>query len=301
MTANQLKYFVTVAECLNFTEAGKRHFISQTAITQQIQSLEQQLNTKLFIRSKRHVELTQAGEVFYREARTILEQMRIAVERTEKAAAGIFGNINIGYVKGCEGTNLNSLIKAFYAENVNVSFEFLRDNYLDLLLKVEQGKLDFAFNICYENTDLSKFEYKKLASYPLYAALYPHHPYARLSSIRRYDLRNENFLLTKFYEDPTATGYLVPEKYADSGFIPKVVGSSPDPETLLIMVAAGMGITILPEHTIHSKEPHSGVVFVPLEGEHEHIDVIGVWKKDNPNPVLHKLIEFIDENESVYF
>ena len=55
MTINQLKYFVTAANCLNFTEAGKTHFISQTAITQHIQSLEEQLGVKLFIREKRKV------------------------------------------------------------------------------------------------------------------------------------------------------------------------------------------------------------------------------------------------------
>ena len=87
MTINQLKYFVTAANCLNFTEAGKIHFISQTAITQHIQSLEEQLGVKLFIREKRKVFLTPAGKVFLEEARAILERTRIAVEKTEKAAA----------------------------------------------------------------------------------------------------------------------------------------------------------------------------------------------------------------------
>ena len=65
MTTNQLKYFITAAETLSFTEAGKLHYISQTAITQHIQSLEEQLGVKLFAREKKRVHLTPAGEIFY--------------------------------------------------------------------------------------------------------------------------------------------------------------------------------------------------------------------------------------------
>ena len=96
MTTNQLKYFVTAATCLNFTEAGKQHYISQTAITQHIHALEEQLNVKLFTREKRKVALTPAGKVFLEEARAILERTRIAIEKTEKAAQGDAGSISIG-------------------------------------------------------------------------------------------------------------------------------------------------------------------------------------------------------------
>ena len=64
MTTNQLKYFITAAECLNFTEAAKQHYISQTAITQHMQALEEDLEVKLFDRQKRKVSLTPAGQVF---------------------------------------------------------------------------------------------------------------------------------------------------------------------------------------------------------------------------------------------
>ena len=65
MTTNQLKYFITAAECLNFTEAAKQHYISQTAITQHMQALEEDLEVKLFDRQKRKVSLTPAGQVFF--------------------------------------------------------------------------------------------------------------------------------------------------------------------------------------------------------------------------------------------
>ncbi len=126
--------------------------------------------------------------------------------------------------------------------------------------------------------------------------LYPSHPYAQLSSIRRYDLRNDSFFLTKYYENIHAKdyGYIIPEKYADSGFIPKVIGTSTDIETLLLLVAAGIGITILPESAIRYVRQSNDLVFIPLEGEHEYIDVIAVWKADNQNPALGALLGLLD-------
>jgi DNA-binding transcriptional LysR family regulator len=296
MTTNQLKYFITAAECLNFTEAGKRHFISQTAITQHIQSLEEQLEVKLFIRDKRHVELTPAGKVFLIEARAILERSRTAVEKTQKAATGFSGSLNIGYVKGQENTRFGSLVMEFYQHYPNIDFQLFREAHLDLFYDLDRKKLDIAFNICYSNTDLTGFEYRKVGSQQLYAVLYPSHPYAQLSSIRRYDLRNDSFFLTKFYDNNHAKdyGHIIPEKFADSGFIPKIAGKSSDTETLLLLVASGIGITILPESAIRYVRQSDGLVFIPLEGEHEQIDVLAIWKADNQNPALKAFLGLLN-------
>lgn len=295
MTTNQLKYFITAAECLNFTEAGKQHYISQTAITQHIQSLEEQLGVKLFVREKRRVELTPAGKVFLGEARAILERSKSAIEKTQKAATGFSGSLNIGYVKGQENTNFGSLVKEFYQLHPTISFQLFRKPHLDLFLDLDRKKLDIIFNICYGNTNLEGFEYKHITSCKLYAVLYPSHPYAQLSAIRRYDLRNDAFFLTKFYDDPNARdyGYLLPEQFADSGFIPKVVGRSSDIETLLLLVASGIGITIVPEPAIHYVKQSNDLVFIPLEGEHEYIDVMAIWKPENDNPALKAFLELL--------
>lgn len=73
MNTKQLEYFISVAENLSFTKTAEKFYISQTAVTQQIKALEEQINVTLFTRSKRHVELTPAGKVFLSEARTIIK------------------------------------------------------------------------------------------------------------------------------------------------------------------------------------------------------------------------------------
>ena len=295
MTSNQLKYFVTAAETLSFTEAGKRHFISQTAITQHIQSLEEQLGVKLFVREKKRVQLTPAGEIFYMEAKAILERTRIAVDRARNAADGISGSLRIGYVKGQGFSLISPLIRKFYLQNPSVIFSLFRQAHLDLLMNLEQNRLDFVFNIAYGDTDLSGFSFKKISSDRLYAVLPPGHPYAQLSSIRRYDLRSEPFLLTKYYDDPAAKKYgsIIPDKFGESGFIPKVDSRSSDAETLMILVSAGIGITILPESIVRTLGPSTDLSVIPLEGEHEHVDVLAIWKPDSANPVTQVFCDFL--------
>lgn len=295
MTTNQLKYFITAAETLSFTEAGKLHYISQTAITQHIQSLEDQLGVKLFSRNKKRVYLTPAGEIFYMEAKALLERSKLAVNKARNAADGVSGSLNIGYVKGQAFSLTGPLIKEFYLHNPSVKFQLFRQAHLDLLMNLEKGKLDFIFNIVYGNTDLTDFSYRRISSDRLYAVLPSGHPYAQLSSIRRYDLREEPFLLTKYYEDPSAKkyGHIIPDKYAESGFIPKINGRSTDAETLMVLVAAGIGITILPESIVRAFSNTSDLSFVPLEGEHEHVDIMAIWKDDSVNPVTNVFKNYV--------
>ena len=295
MTTNQLKYFITAAETLSFTEAGKLHYISQTAITQHIQSLEDQLGVKLFTRNKKRVYLTPAGEIFYMEAKALLERSKLAVNKARNAADGVSGSLNIGYVKGQAFSLTGPLIKEFYLHNPSVKFQLFRQAHLDLLMNLEKGKLDFIFNIVYGNTDLTDFSYRRISSDRLYAVLPSGHPYAQLSSIRRYDLREEPFLLTKYYEDPSAKkyGHIIPDKYAESGFIPKINGRSTDAETLMALVAAGIGITILPESIVRAFSNTSDLSFVPLEGEHEHVDIMAIWKDNSMNPVTNVFKNYV--------
>ena len=295
MTTNQLKYFITAAETLSFTEAGKLHYISQTAITQHIQALEEQLGVKLFAREKKRVHLTPAGEIFYMEAKAILERSKIAINRARNAADGISGSLNIGYVKGQGFSLITPLIKKFYLQNPSVKFQIYRQAHLDLLMNLEQGRMDFIFNIVYGNTDLTDFTYKRIARDRLYAVLPPGHPYAQLSSIRRYDLRDEPFLLTKYYDDPSAKkyGHVIPDKYAESGFIPRIDSRSSDAETLMILVSTGIGITILPESIVSTLGHSTDLSFVPLEGDHEYVDILAIWKDNTSNPVTQVFKDFV--------
>ena len=89
MNSRQLEYFLAVAHELNFTKAAESMYVSQTAVTQQIKALEEQLGVSLFERTKKKVVLTPAGKVFLQEASSILNRIDTAVERTREASSGV--------------------------------------------------------------------------------------------------------------------------------------------------------------------------------------------------------------------
>lgn len=294
MTINQLKYFVTAANCLNFTEAGKIHYVSQTAITQHIQSLEEQLGVKLFTREKRKVFLTPAGKVFLEEARAILERTRIAMEKTEKAAQGESGSINIGYVKGYENSGFGATIKKFHELHPNIEFYLYRSAHLDLMMQMDKDEIDIAFTIVFPNAKVPGYTSKKIGIQRLYAVLYPTHPFASQKSIKRSDLKNERFVLTKFYDNKVAQNYQTPKLFVESGYLPNTIATSSDPETLQLLVSTGIGISIMPEHAIKYVRQSDALVFLPMEGEGEYLDVVAFWKEENENPALKRFLELLD-------
>ena len=98
MTFNQIKYFVTVAECLSFTEAAKCLFITQPALSRQINAMEEELGTRLFIREKKRLKLTPGGSVLYNRLPKVLSDYAEAVEDAKHANSGYEGELRIGFL-----------------------------------------------------------------------------------------------------------------------------------------------------------------------------------------------------------
>src|SRR4051794_10340008 len=113
MEIRQLRYFISVAEQLNFTEAAKRLFVAQPSVSQQIASLERSMDVKLFIRDKHSVKLTPAGKVFLNDAIEIVNKSEEALKRAKKAAVGEVGQLSVGFLNAPVKNFLPDLVKEF--------------------------------------------------------------------------------------------------------------------------------------------------------------------------------------------
>lgn len=113
MNLQQLEYFLALAKLLNFTRVAEKYYISQTAVTQQIKSLEEQLGVKLFNRTKRYVELTLAGSIFVKEAQAIIDRTNEAIAKTQAAEIGFCGAIDVGFIKGYEYSTFPKTVQNF--------------------------------------------------------------------------------------------------------------------------------------------------------------------------------------------
>lgn len=293
MNLNQLKYFVAVAEHRSFTKAANQYYLSQTAITQQIRALEALLEVQLFDRNSRPISLTPAGSVFLTEAKAILERMNTAVSRAQDASTGLVGSLRIGYTKGYERSDLSEKLRSFHREYPNVLLTCFRHD-TDLLAA---GLLNHEYDIIFtwdstnirQNEDL---ETRLIEQARLVVALYSSHPLSRRTSLHRAELKNEVIL----FMTPSSTG----ESYGDAffmqlyqkaGYQPNILLRSNDVESLLMMVAAEEGISILPAYCTDKLTDADNLVFIPLIGDEEVEDILAVWHRNDPNLPLQHFIE----------
>ena len=124
MELRHLRYFVAVAEDLNFTHAAARLHLAQPALSSQIKDLEEEFQVELFERGRRGVQLTRAGKLFFSRARSILEQASRAAEETRNAAGLLTGTLTVGYPSGLHLSHLVPALELFRKEYPQVALDY---------------------------------------------------------------------------------------------------------------------------------------------------------------------------------
>lgn len=300
MNLKQLEYFVTVAETLNFTKAAKKCFISQTAMTLQIRSLEEKIGVPLFIRDKHHVELTAAGRVYLNEVKAILTQAEDAVKLARTAAEGFTGSLNIGFIRGYEQSAFSKTIREFHETYPNISFQFLRENMSALYQLLEDGECDVAFNLSASYQEYPGVKRRFLKAYPLKAILYPGHPLEKKKSLTYRELAREDFIIMQPKGRPNDEAEEVLLCYNRGGFVPNIVFREREVQTVLLMVSAGLGVAILPEYAVRYFQHTQNLVVIPLLREdqaEETLDFEISWRAANQNPAIEKLLKWMEEKK----
>lgn len=297
MNVNQLRYFIAAAEYNSFTKAANQFYISQTAITQQIQSLEDKMDVRLFDRSKRPVELTPAGKVFLIEAKAIVGRIDRALEKVQEASTGLVGSIRIGYTKGYERSDLSEILRVFHMEYPNILLSCYRDDTDTLAAGLFNGDYDIIFTWDSTNiTQESDVEWRIHEMSPLVVAMHNTHRLAQRKFLTRKELKNESIL----YMTPSKTG----ESYADdhfielykkAGYLPQILLRSNDAESILMMVAAEEGISILPDYVTKKLIQADNLIFVPLVGDGEFAKILRVWRKNDKNVALRYFWDTLDK------
>lgn len=304
MNINQLKYFIAAAEYKSFTKAANQFYISQTAITQQIQSLEEKMDVQLFDRSKRPIDLTPSGKVFLIEAKAIINRIESALEKAQEASAGLVGSIRIGYTRGYERSNLSEILRVFHKEYPNILLSCYRGDTDTLAAGLFNGDYDIIFT--WDSTNITQeadIEWKMHEMAPLVVAVYENHILANEKTLTRRELKGEAII----YMTPSKTGesygddYFM-ELYKKAGYLPHILLRSSDAESVLMMVAAEEGISILPDYVTKKLHYAENLKFIPLVGEGEFAKILRVWRKHDSNLALHYFIEIMDkiENERGY-
>jgi DNA-binding transcriptional LysR family regulator len=263
MELRHLRYFVAVAHEGHITRAAERLHIAQPPLSQQIKALETEIGASLFLRHPRGVALTDAGRSFLADAEAILGSVEQAAQRARRSARGETGRIAVGFTTSAPFHPLVArAIREFRSARPDVSFVLEESSSGDLLAGLREERLDIAF-IRSGLPESEGLTVHPLLQEDMAAALPGRHPLTRLGSLALKDLADETFIL---YRRPDGRGLydVIIAACATAGFSPHVGQEAPRIVSTLNLVAAGLGITIVPASL--SRLPLEGVSYRPLKG-----------------------------------
>ncbi len=288
MELRHLRYFVAVAEELNFTHAAARLHVAQPALSSQIKDLEAELQTQLFQRGRDGVQLTRAGKVFYRRAWPILTEAAAAAQEARTASGAITGSLVIGYPSGLHLNYLAEVIARFRKEHSKVEFDFVHGLPAQQLKALRQGRIDIGFvNL---PVSLDGLAHRVIWRVPFKVVLPQTHALAHRPSFELAELRGEDFVFCTRDSRPDFYDEFF-HQCANAGFRPRVVKEVGGyPTTMLGLISVGVGISVLPH--FHRAERITGLVWRPLLKPRLWTDFALVWREGN-SPVLEAFIRTV--------
>jgi DNA-binding transcriptional LysR family regulator len=289
-----LKYFVAVAEELNFRRAAEVVRTAQPALSQQIKQLEDELGVALFVRSHHKVELTAAGKALYVRAQAILRDTKQAAAEARAVEAGDAGTITIGFVSSAAISVLPTLLKYLREQMPRAEVELRELAPGEQIEALHRDALDLGLFHAQLQDEL--FATAVVARERLMAALPSDSPLARRKQIDLKELAQATVIMPARHATP---GYFERARAAFQavGVMPERIYHTSLLQTGLLLVGAGVGVSLVPESFERVKI--KGVVYRQLSSEPPTpitIDLIAAWRRDNTSPLLTRLTQKINEH-----
>ena len=284
MEFRQLRYFLTVAQELHFGRAAERLDITQPALSKQIRVLETDIGVELFIRTKRTVELTQAGEVFSIQAQQLLKQAAEAIQLAQRTAKGEVGKLTIGFTPTATYTVLPKSIGRFRSLYPQVEVAMLELSTEAQVTALNRNEIDLGF--LHPPIDPRGLELYPILSEEFAVVLPKQHYLNEKQSLSLKDLAEESFILHSRSEGPFLyDGFL--KLCRQAGFKPKIAQETDSHQTRICLVAAGMGITFIPTglQILVSEDLVCKPIEIPLK-----LEFAAAWRSLVTMPVLREFL-----------
>lgn len=277
MNFRQLRYFLCVAEHLNFSKAARELFIAQPALSQQIAELEKSLDTQLFVRTSRAVSLTPAGEHLLVEGKKILVLVERTTEEVRQKGQGKNGYLQIGYI----AAPMRSYLPAFLAHlrecDPSITPHTVQHSVGSLHEALLDDAVDVGITMSFDMVLDDGLQWEVLHSVPESYSLVMHkdHPLSQ-KPLDMSALSKEPFVV---FSEKKSPRYFIKffQLCNNRGFQPNIVDQKDYAEEVLMTVDAGMGITIITSSARTYDMPN--LVFREIEGDDAKVDIIVAWKR----------------------
>ncbi len=294
MELRQLRYFLAVAEELNFTAAARKQFVSQPPLSRQIKMLEEEIGASLFYRDKRHVKLTQVGEVLAEKVRKILLHIDALPVIAKQTTDGITGLMRLGFISSAMDSLLPEAVTTFVHKYPEINLELVPGGTGTQLRRIKDGQIDIAvlqlFNS--ETIELKEPGLKAELFYqePYILAIPKGHTLEISKKVQIADLLNEPLIVWPKDSHPILYETIV-EAFTQKGLKPKIVQQILGKTNVLSLVAAGLGIAFVPASS--SKTQRTDIVFLPLKDYMIDVKLFLVYKKKSFPKIVQTFIKHV--------
>jgi len=238
-----LRYFLAVADTLHFTKAAKQLGIAQPPLSQQIKKLEELLGHPLFVRSTRGVRLTPAGAILATRARDTINKINDDLAQVRRLGRGEEGTLTVGFSGSVMFTNLPKAIQAYRRRYPKVELRLREMVTAAQIAALLDRTIDLAF--LRDGDPTEGIEIGTLLKERFIAVLPESHPLAAKRSLRMQDLAHERFVLFGRHHGLLAYDRTI-EACMQAGFRPNIVQEAPQFPTVIRLVAAGVGVSLMP-------------------------------------------------------
>jgi len=294
MELTDFRAFVAVAEELHFGRAAGRIGMQQPPLSRLIQRMERELGVRLFERTNRRVELTPAGRVLLERGRRVIEQADLAINATQRAARGETGSLAVGFVGSATYGVLPEILRVFRKRYPEVELVLYEMGSTAQQRAVAEGRLQLGFIRTpreQAGRDESLAE-TVVQREPLVVALPKGHALAEAQEVKLGELAGESFVLFPREARPSY-GDLVLEACAKAGFVPRVAQQTQEMQTAVSLVAAGMGVTLVPASVRSLRR--DGVVYRPIAEPAPVSELSAVYRRGDASPVLGVFLRILRE------
>lgn len=289
MKISQLEYFLSVAKNLSFTKASIECHVVQSAISQQIHGLEEELGYYLFERDTRNVTLTRAGEQYYHDVANILKNLHEANERSAAIALGFTGSLSIGVFGATQSADLSPLIK-FKSENPSINIVFQRADAALQYDQLKSGKFDIMFTASSNIARYQDVAFQDSKKDKLCLLVHKDHPLSVKKDVTLEEAAGYTNIFTEY--DPLVEREHTPYYlYYSQNIIPEKIMYAKDQELAWLMLLLNLGISIVPESVKSCMT--LDLVSLDLIPESYYLPTGWAYMKDNTNPSLAYFVDYV--------
>ncbi len=289
MELRHLRYFVAVAEELNYRKAAERLHVAQPALSSQIQDLEEELGVRLLDRNTGGVRLTDAGAAFLAETRLTLDQAQKAAAVAREAAQGLRGHLAVAYIAPLLMGFMPKAITAFHQKFPDVEIDLREMPLTEQMAELEDGTLQIGFR-----ADTSPvppgLEQALIARSPIRAVLGLSHPLASQAKVSLVDIAREPLLAFSIRRGVNVHADFIRRNFEARRLKIGAIRSIEGAETFRASLESGLGVSLIPE--IGSLARSSELVFRPLKetGKDLVLELFALWRADRQSALTQNFL-----------